>query len=522
MKTNLHITQQERKFDVDVRLVSTTDLKGIITYANPDFCEVSGFTLEELIGKSHNLVRHPDTPFLIFNELWQDLKKEEPWFGVLKNRCKNGDYYWVDAYVTPTYLDNRVVGYQSVRTCPSEARKHKTEVTYKKIREGKNPSIGSRSLIHSKLMALAFIAPLSTGLGSYFLPQFSLAWLTLIPVLAVAFTWSSLAPVRKLNKLGLKIINNTTAQKIFTQRRDETAAPELAFYAYRAQTQTILGRMSDTLNVINQVMQKLTLQISNNTQALNQQEQDLELIGTAIHEMSASIREIDHNISANSDHLDNSGVVCSTTYGNIENTATSIQQVCSELSETAKEVNKLSVASEEVDRVMNQIAAISEQTNLLALNAAIEAARAGEAGRGFAVVADEVRNLAASAHASTEDIHQTLEHIRATIKRVVTRMDSNESSIGASRSQILEAMTRFNDIQQAFNGIADRDIQVAAAISQQRNVADEIDRRITSINEQAGNSLEGAKLANTALEELNNQSRELESTIRAFNRRYKN
>lgn len=517
MKTNLPITQHEQKFNQETRLVSTTDLKGIITYANPDFCEVSGFSLEELVGKSHNLVRHPDMPPLAFKEFWTALKQGKPWYGVVKNRCKNGDHYWVDAYATPIFQDNKIVGYQSVRTSPSESRKYSAEAVYKNINAGKNPAVTSRPVIHTKLLALALIAPLLSGIASYLMPRYSLLWLSLIPLLALVFTWFSLSPLRRISQLSLTVINNPTAQKIFTQRRDETAPIELGFYAYRAQTRTILGRMSDTLNVISGVMDKLTTQTSNNTESLNQQEQDLELIATAIHEMSASIREIDHNISTNSEHLDASSEVCTNAYKNIASTAESIQQVCTELYETSEEVNKLNLASQEVDRIMQQIAGISEQTNLLALNAAIEAARAGEAGRGFAVVADEVRELAARTHASTKDTHKTLEQIRITVKRVAERMDQNESSISGSRSQVLDAMTSFTNIEQAFSGIAEREVQVAAAVTQQRNVADEIDQRITSINQQATTTLEGAKLACDALQELNAQSRELESTIQAFN-----
>ncbi|GLR64183.1 methyl-accepting chemotaxis protein [Marinospirillum insulare] len=517
MKTNLPITQNECKFAEDARLVSTTDLKGIITYANPDFCKVSGFSLEELVGKSHNLVRHPDMPPLAFKEFWAALKQGKSWYGVVKNRCKNGDYYWVDAYATPIYQDNKIVGYQSVRTQPSNARKINAEAIYKKLNSGKNPAVKSQPIIHTQLLALALVSPLLSGLLTYFMPHYALLWLSLIPLVALTFTWFSLSPLRKLQKLSLKIINNPTAQKIFTKRRDETASSELAFYAYRAQTRTILGRLSNTLNVIGEVMNKLTTQITNNTESLNQQEQDLALIATAIHEMSASVREIDQNVTANSEHLNTSSQVFSNAYEDISSTANSIQTVCTELHETSDEVNKLSLASQEVDRIMQQIAGISEQTNLLALNAAIEAARAGDAGRGFAVVADEVRQLAALTHSSTEDTHTTLEQIRVTVRRVVDRMEQNELSIGASRTQILDTLQSFTDIEQTFSGISSREMQVATAVSQQRNVAEEIDQRITSINQQATTTLEGAKLASDALKELTTQSRELESTIRAFN-----
>ena len=91
----------ERKYPAHVRLISTTDLKGNITYANQEFCDVAGYSQEELLGQPHNIVRHPDLPAAAFADLWQNLNQDKPWIGMVKNRCKNGDYYWVDAYATP-------------------------------------------------------------------------------------------------------------------------------------------------------------------------------------------------------------------------------------------------------------------------------------------------------------------------------------------------------------------------------------------------------------------------------------
>src|SRR5690606_40675175 len=115
MNPNLPVTDIERTVADDVRIISVTDTKGIITHANQAFVDISGFKQEELLGKNHNIVRHPDMPPEAFADMWQILKTGRPWMGIVKNRCKNGDYYWVDAYITPVFEHGQVTGYQSVR-----------------------------------------------------------------------------------------------------------------------------------------------------------------------------------------------------------------------------------------------------------------------------------------------------------------------------------------------------------------------------------------------------------------------
>jgi aerotaxis receptor len=101
MKKNFPVTSVENDYNEDMEIISTTDTKGVITGVNDDFIKIAGFSEEELLGKSHNVVRHPDMPQAAFADMWGHLKDGKHWMGVVKNRCKNGDHYWVDAYVTP-------------------------------------------------------------------------------------------------------------------------------------------------------------------------------------------------------------------------------------------------------------------------------------------------------------------------------------------------------------------------------------------------------------------------------------
>lgn|GEM_PF-2089493 len=118
MRLNLPVSSREVTVAETANILSTTDLQGTITYANPDFVAISGFTEDELLGEHHNTVRHPDMPEAAFADLWQTLQANKSWMGVVKNRCKNGDHYWVSAFATPVCRDGKVVEYQSVRTRP--------------------------------------------------------------------------------------------------------------------------------------------------------------------------------------------------------------------------------------------------------------------------------------------------------------------------------------------------------------------------------------------------------------------
>ncbi len=120
-------------FPASEKLVSTTDPRGTILYANKGFVDISGYSAEELTGAPHNIVRHPDMPKAAFKGLWASIKLGKPWMGMVKNRCKNGDFYWVDAYVTPVLEKGTIIGFQSVRVSPQERHVDNAEALYSKI-----------------------------------------------------------------------------------------------------------------------------------------------------------------------------------------------------------------------------------------------------------------------------------------------------------------------------------------------------------------------------------------------------
>ena len=166
MRNNLPVTNVEVQLDAHTLIVSKTDLKGQITYINKDFIEISGFTEAELIGQSHNIVRHPDMPVEAYADMWADLKDGRPWTGLVKNRCKNGDHYWVLANATPLRENGQVVGFMSVRRKASPQQTQAAEAAYRAIREKR---AGGKEIRHGSVVkggALSVLQRWSSGASS--------------------------------------------------------------------------------------------------------------------------------------------------------------------------------------------------------------------------------------------------------------------------------------------------------------------------------------------------------------------
>lgn len=193
MRNNQPVTQRERTFPAQQRLISTTDAKGVITYCNDAFVDISGYSKEELIRSPHNLVRHPDVPSAVFAHMWGTLKQGLPWMGIVKNRSKNGDHYWVNAYVTPVFEGNQVVGYESVRVKPSAEQIARAEALYQRINQGKSAVPGSDKWVPMLQDWLPFIlvSQLSFVVGAFLDSSwgFALAAVLAVPLGLMGLQW---------------------------------------------------------------------------------------------------------------------------------------------------------------------------------------------------------------------------------------------------------------------------------------------------------------------------------------------
>ena len=383
MRQNLPVTQRERTFAADERLISTTDLNSKITYCNDAFVAISGFTREELIGQPHNIVRHPDMPPSVFGHMWDTIKQGKPWMGIVKNRSKNGDFYWVSAYVTPVYEDGRMVGYESVRSLPSEAQKRRAERLYARLREGK-PAVPhlqkwTYSLVRSwpLILAAALILGLESVLDGGWLAAVTFA---IMLALGAYQLYRTRALILRTLDEHPKAFTSELVALTYSDNRGAQALLDMAMISEEARLQTALTRLEDAgENVKKRASQSADLSRSG-AELLDQQRAETDQSATAINEMAATIQEVTHNVQNTSHAAEEADRLARGGRDLAVGSLDSMRQMAKAVTDIGQAVNELANSTQSIGSVADVITAIAEQTNLLALNAAIEAARAGEQG----------------------------------------------------------------------------------------------------------------------------------------------
>ena len=484
MKINLPVTGRNVDFAPDANILSTTDLTSAITYANQDFIDISGYTREELLGTPHNLLRHPDMPAAAFAHMWQVLKSGRSWMGMVKNRCKNGDHYWVSAYAMPVTRDGVTVEYQSVRTKPDARRVHRAERAYACLRAGTRrtrPVVG----MTFKLSAWVLVACATTwalGLG---LAPYSLTWQLLAGTAAcaagIAGVHGLLRPLAQLNQRARLIADNPLSQAIYTGRKDEFGRIEFAMQMLEAQVGAVVGRIGDASQRLSGHAAALVQQLdSSHTSSLGQQTQT-DQVAAAINQMAASVAQVAEHALQASRAADQAGSETREGHQRVDESRDAVLRLSEELARATAVIHQLESHSGDISGVLEVIRAIAEQTNLLALNAAIEAARAGEQGRGFAVVADEVRGLAQRTQDSTNEIQRMISTLQGGARDAVQAMAQSSQHVEASVDQAQRAAAALDGISQRVTRITAMSQQIAAAVEEQSAVSEDINRNIIGI-----------------------------------------
>ncbi len=532
MKKNEPITGQERTYGEDRIIISTTDLKGIITYANEDFIDISGFSREELIGKNHNIVRHPDMPPVAFKDLWDTIQGGKPWRGIVKNRCKNGDHYWVDAYVTPVYEGDSLVGYQSVRTCPGRMGVSGAEELYKKFRNNQITKLPKRYSMYdisikvrlfSALLLLALLTVI-VGVASLSSPNSSLILtlcaISLLIMLSTGYliVHTLVTPLNRIRSLLHGLAGGKLHQRIETPHNDDMGQVLQAVKLLQARLNTIFGHFTEAAMSLAASAEQLSANGSNALQDMERQQDETAQVATAMNEMVATVQNIAQNTGEAANAAQISDEKTRTGKELVVETRSTIHNLAGEVERSAQVIDQLKGDSEGISNIMDVISGIAGQTNLLALNAAIEAARAGEQGRGFAVVADEVRTLAQRTQESTTEIRDMIEHLQSGISDAVDVMARGREQAGTAVSQADETRLALDSISEAVGTIRQMNIQIATAAEEQNTVAEEMNRNVVSINDLSEHSTTASRGVAAAGSELAKMAIKLQELVSQFNK----
>ncbi|MGE8604700.1 methyl-accepting chemotaxis protein [Bordetella trematum] len=525
MRVNLPIYDVETRLRDDQYLISRTDTKGRIVYANPAFVEVSGFERDELMGKAHNIVRHPDMPSQAFEDFWNTLQAGRSWLGVVKNRRKDGGYYWVLANATPIFEDGEVVAYSSVRVRASDEQIEQAEELYAQLREnrargwrlkgGQPVYTGWRRLlrmtvaplrrgVRGRMLRSALISGgLFGGLAGWLLYE---NWSALSPlqaglgtgaaalgVLAILVAqWRAargvLGPMHEAADMARQVAAGNLTTRMFFDSHDEVGS--LAF-SLDVMRKSLIGIASDVHEGIAGTA-RAAMEIEQGNQSLSQRTEDQM---ASLQNTAASMQEMTSTVRQNADHARQANSLAATSMQVARRGGEVVDQV-------VHTMHGISDSSRRIADIVTIIEGIAFQTNILALNAAVEAARAGESGKGFAVVAGEVRSLAQKSAQAAREIKDLIED---SVQRV-TEGSSQAERAGATMQEIVEAVQRVTDIIG----------EISVASQQQASGIEQIDQ---AVSEMDGMTVQNSSLVQelgAAVAQLGGQSATLHETIQVF------
>ena len=471
MSSPTYVTQNEYPLDDDTTLMSTTDVHSYITHANDTFVQVSGYQLDELTGQPHNMVRHPDMPKAAFADMWYTLQQGEPWSGIVKNRRKNGDHYWVRANAVPMVRQGQVTGYMSIRTKATAEEIAAVEPLYRALNDGsckkrihkglvvgkgwlgKLPAMPLRWRVRSVMAALcAVLAATLIATSAGWMPLAAAALVMLLGTLL--FELQIVRPVENVARQALKVATGERNSVQHLNRSDELGLTLRAVGQLGLMCRWLINDVSSQVVSVRDGSDRLAQGNEDLNDRTRQTVANVQQTVATMNQMAASVQS-NSETAAEVDKLSVAASSAATKGGNAMQTV-------------VKTMDDIADSTQRIGSITSLINDIAFQTNILALNAAVEAARAGEQGKGFAVVAGEVRHLASRSASAANDIRKLI--------------DASASKVQSGSEQVHAAGRTMDDIVEQVKNVTQLIAQISHATSEQATGLSELTRAVAELD----------------------------------------
>jgi aerotaxis receptor len=522
MRSNLPVTNIEYVLKDTETVVSKTDPHGNITYVNQDFVNISGYSEAELIGAPQNIVRHPDMPVEAFADFWRTIKSGKAWTGLVKNRCKNGDHYWVEANAAPLIENGKVVGYTSIRTKPAREQVQAAERAYRAIKAGDtslkvqegdavSPSFLDRCCLDmlSGLSLKSILTLASVSLVVMFGMVGILAWMAATDVnqaltgclIAIALLGIPLAalfgvmchriaivPLVRTREDIERMSSGDLTGKIHASGADEVSRMMQALRILQINIKLLVGQIKQSTEQVHMGAREIATGNADLSSRTEEQASSLEETASSMEELTSTVK-----LNAENARQANQLVVSTA------DVAVKGGEVVNQVVDTMASIKE---SSRKIADIIGVIDGIAFQTNILALNAAVEAARAGEQGRGFAVVATEVRNLA--------------QRSAGAAKEIKVLIDDSVGKVDAGGKLVDEAGVAMNEIVNSVKRVTRIMSEIAAASQEQSAGIEQVNQAVGQMDEITQQNAALVEEAAAASESMQDQAQKLAELVGAF------